>query len=110
QARILTGWARAQLGSTGEGAALIRQGLTGMTDSGAGLGITDHLTWLAEAQALDGKSDQALATIEEARQANPEELVFRPNVLNCRGELRHKRGQIELAEADFREAIALAAK
>jgi tetratricopeptide (TPR) repeat protein len=106
----MMGWARAQLGNTGEGVALIRQGLTGITDSGAGIGITDDLTRFAEAQALDGNSDQALATIEEALQANPEELVFRPNVLNCRGELRRRQRQTELAEADFREAIALAAK
>jgi predicted ATPase len=49
-------------------------------------------------------------TIEEALQANPEELVFRPNALTCRGDLRFKVGQTELAEADFREAIALAQK
>ena len=45
-----------------------------------------------------------------ALQANPEELVFRPNALICRGELRLKVGQTQLAEADFREAIALAKK
>jgi hypothetical protein len=49
-----------------------------------------------------------LGTIEEALQANPEELVFRPNALTCRGELRLKLDQIELAEADFHEAITLA--
>ena len=30
--------------------------------------------------------------------------------MNCRGELRFKQGQADLAEADFREAIALAKK
>ena len=110
QVRILMGWARAQLGSAREGVALIREGLTGYTESGAGLGIADHLTHLAEAQALEGRSDDALSTIEQALHANREELVFRPNSLTCRGELRLKRGQTELAEADFREAIALARK
>jgi predicted ATPase len=65
---------------------------------------------LAEAQALEGLIDEALVTIEEALQANPEELVFRPNALTCRGELRLKVGQTALAAADFREAIALAQK
>jgi hypothetical protein len=37
-----------------------------------------------------------------------EELVFRPNILTWRGELHVKLGRTELAEADFREAIALA--
>jgi hypothetical protein len=41
---------------------------------------------------------------------NPEELVYRPNALTCRGELRLRVGQAELAETDFREAIALAQK
>jgi predicted ATPase len=104
------GWARVQLGSASEGVALIRQGLAGMAEIGARLSITDHLTRLAEAQALDGKIDDALITIEEALQANPEELFYRPNILTCRGELRLKVGETELAEADFREAIALAQK
>ena len=89
----MLGWARAQLGSAGEGVALIRQGLAGLAEAGARLAITDHSTRLAEAQALDGKIDDALITIEEALQANPEELVFRPNALTCRGELRLKLGQ-----------------
>jgi tetratricopeptide (TPR) repeat protein len=104
------GRAWAHLGRSGEAVALIRQGLAGLTEVGSRLGITNHLTWLAEAEALDGKIDDALITIGEALQANPEELVFRPNALNCRGELRLKLGQTELAEADFREAIALAEK
>ena len=62
-------------------------------------GITDQLTRLAEAQAVDGMLDEALGTIEEALQANPEELVFRPNVLTYRGELWFKLSQPELAEA-----------
>jgi Flp pilus assembly protein TadD len=95
---------------TGEGVALIREGLTGYTEFGAGLGITDHLTHLAEAQALDGKSDDALSTIQEAFHANPAELIFQPNILTLRGELRLKRGQTKLAEADFHEAIGLARK
>jgi tetratricopeptide (TPR) repeat protein len=108
--RPLLGWARAQLGRAGEGVALIRQSLAGLAEMGIRLGIMNFLTSLAEAEALDGKLDDALITIEEALQANPEELVFRPNALTCRGDLRLKLGQTELAEADFREAIALAQK
>jgi hypothetical protein len=37
-------------------------------------------------------------------------LVYRPNALTCRGDLRLKLAQTELAEADFHEAIALAQK
>jgi predicted ATPase len=81
-----------------------------MAEAGVRLAITDHLTRLAEAQTFAGLIDDALITIEEALQANPEELVYRPNALTCRGELRLKLGQTELAEADFRDAIALAQK
>jgi tetratricopeptide (TPR) repeat protein len=109
---ILTrlGWARAQLGSASEGVSIIRQGIAGLAEIGSRLFITDHLTRLAEAQVLDGKIDDALITIDEALQANPEELFYRPNALICRGELRLKLGQTGLAEADFREAIELAQK
>jgi len=106
--RPMLGWARAQLGHTGESVALVRQALAGLAEAGSRAGITIFLTLLAEAQALEGLIDEALVTIEEALQANPEELVFRPNAMTCRGELRLKVGQTALAEADFREAIALA--
>jgi len=72
--------------------------------------MTESLTLLAEAQALDGEIDDALLTIDEALQANPEELQWRPNALTCRGELRLKVGQTQLAETDFHDAIALAQK
>ena len=104
------GWARAQLGGTAEGVALIRQGLTGLAEAGFRVWITHYLTCLAEAQALDGKLDDAFIIIDEALLTNLEELVFRPSALTCRGELRLKVGQTELAETDFREAIALAQK
>jgi class 3 adenylate cyclase/tetratricopeptide (TPR) repeat protein len=98
--RVILGWARANLGHTSEGVALIRRGLKD------GAGIRDALTALANAQALDGAIADALATIEKVLQANE----HRPEALNTRGELRLKQGQIELAETDFREAIALAQK
>ena len=104
------GWARAQFGRADEGVALICQGLAGGAEAGNRLAITYYLTLLTEAQAHDGVIDDALITIEETLAANPKELVFRPNALNCRGELRLKQGDADLAEADFREAIALAQK
>jgi predicted ATPase len=82
--------------------------LAGLAGTGARTDITNTLTILAEAQCLDGAIQDALITLDEALQANPEELVFRPNILKWRGELRLKIGQNELAEADFREALALA--
>jgi len=63
---------------------------------------------LAEAQGLEGAIGDALETVELALQVNPDEIVFRPETLRIPGELRLKQQKTELAEADFREAIALA--
>jgi predicted ATPase len=65
---------------------------------------------LAEAQALEGNLIEALATIEQVLEANPEELLFRPEALNLQAELRVKLGEAGPAEAGFHEAIALAQK
>ena len=107
-ARGLIGWARAQLGRTAEGVSLIRQALAGFEKSGARVGNTDVLTRLAEAQVLDGATNEALDTIDLALKENAEELVFRPNALRYRGKLWLKVGQSELAEADFLDAITVA--
>jgi len=66
------------------------------------------MTYLAAAQQRDGAVVDALETLEQALQVNPDELVFRPEIFRVRGELRLKQGQTELAATDFREAIALA--
>jgi len=109
-ALINLGWTRAQLGGAPEGVSLIRKGLAGLAEIGTKVAITDYLTVLVEALALDGALTDALSTIEEALQANPQEVTYRPNILSCRGDLQLKIGRAELAESDFREAIALAQK
>jgi class 3 adenylate cyclase/tetratricopeptide (TPR) repeat protein len=109
-AHIMTGWARAKRGSTREGIAQIREGLAGIGRIGARLGLTTLLTLLAEAQALDGAIAEAVSTVQDALQVNPQEIVFRPQILRLRGELLLKLNQPEPAETDFREAIAQAQK
>jgi tetratricopeptide (TPR) repeat protein len=104
------GLARAELGHTAEGVALLHQALSGAVEMGTRLQITLRLTYLAEAQALDGAVTDALRTIDDALLRNPQELFFRPETLRVRGELRLGRGDHALAEADFREAISLAQK
>ena len=106
----MVGWARAQLGRAGEGVALIREGFAGLADFGSRLFITDHLTVWPRPKRSTARSTTLSSPSKRRSQANPEELVYRPNALTCRGELRLKLGQTELAEADFREAIALAQK
>jgi len=109
-ARIILGYARAELGRAAEGIALIRQGIDGLLKIGARIGITVGFTCLAAAEERAGAIGDALETVEQALQANPDELVCRPETVRLRGELRLKQGQTELAEGDFREAIALAQK
>ncbi len=109
-ARVHLGWARAQLGGAGEGAALLRRGVTGLLELQTKIGIIAQLTYLAEAQAMNGALTDALSTIENALEANPDEAFTRPNAFTLRGELQLKIGKRDLAEADFRKAIALAQK
>ena len=108
--RCILGGARAQLGRTSEGIALIRQGIAGLLATGTHIVIGIFTAYLAAAQRREGAIADALETVERALQANPEQLVSRPAMLTLRGELRLEQGQTELAEADFREAIALAQK
>jgi predicted ATPase len=102
------GWARAQLGHADEGVALIREALTANRANGALVSVPTRLTWLAEAQALGGAVAEGLRTIAEALSVNPDERYWLPETLRVRGKIRRRQGEAELAEADFRDAIALA--
>jgi DNA-binding winged helix-turn-helix (wHTH) protein/tetratricopeptide (TPR) repeat protein len=106
--RMSHGWAQAQLGHADEGAILIREALTAYRANGALVSVPTRLTWLAEAQALGGAPADALGTIEEALTVNPEERYWCPETLRVRGDIRRQQGEEQLAEADFRDAIALA--
>jgi tetratricopeptide (TPR) repeat protein len=108
--RALLGMARSQIGGGAEGIALMRRGIAEVLELGGLLGIPSVTGELAAALGREGAADEALQTVERAFRANPEELVHRPEILRIRGELRLKQGQTELAEVDFREALALAVK
>ena len=75
---------------------------------GARISLPPFITSLAAAQHRAGAIGDALETVEQAIRMNPDELVYRPDTLRLRGELRLKQGQTELAEADFRDSIAMA--
>jgi len=106
--RMCNGWAQAQLGHPDEGASLIRDTLTPYRTIGSLFLVPVFLTWLAEAQALGGALAESLRTLDEALTLNPDERFWRPETLRVRGDIRCKQGDEELAEADFRDAIALA--
>jgi tetratricopeptide (TPR) repeat protein len=108
--RSALGRARTHLGRATEGIALIRQGMADFLGTGARTGIALFARSLAIALAGDGAIVDALEMSEQALQWHRDALVYRPGTLRLRGELRLKQGQTDLAEADFREAIALAQK
>ena len=66
--------------------------------------------YLAAALERQGAVFEALETLQQALQLYPDEMYYRPEIFRLRGELRLKQGQTELAETDFRDAIALAQK
>jgi class 3 adenylate cyclase/tetratricopeptide (TPR) repeat protein len=100
--KCVLGQARAYLGHAPEGIMLIREGIAGLVDIGARLGLNNFTAHVAEAQARNGDIVGALQTVEQALQTkNPN-----PETLRLRGELRLRQGRTEPAEADFREAIA----
>ena len=104
-ARAALGWARAQQGKPTEGMELIRRAMDDLTAIQTRVSMPWFLTLLGEAQAVDGRYDQALATFGEALTINPEERLYRPYTLINRGELRAQAGENDLAELDFRAAI-----
>jgi class 3 adenylate cyclase/tetratricopeptide (TPR) repeat protein len=109
-ARITLGEARSRLGRAAEGTELIRRGIAEIIEIGAHIHISLATAALAAALGREGAAAEALETIERAPRANPQELFYQPEILRIRGELRLKQSQTELAEADFREALALAHK
>ncbi len=104
-ARVLLGSARSELGHAAEGIELINRALIGFEKTGAKVAITYFLTLLSQAHARAGDFESAIRSVEDALAANPQELIWRPYTLTWRGELRRKRGQAAMAEADFHEAI-----
>jgi predicted ATPase len=102
------GYARAQLGRAAEGIALIHQGIDALLQTGSRGNVSSLMTFLAAAQLRAGAIGDALETVEQALNFNPEEAVSRPETLRIRGELRLKQGDLRLAEADFRDSIAMA--
>jgi len=99
------GKVRTALGRTTEGVELLRQGIADALEMGLLPRGAFDKTWLALAQESEGTIVEALETIEQALQEPTNKSPMRFKV---RGELRMKQGQSELAEADFREALALA--
>ena len=106
--RCFIGHARAQLGHAADGIVLMRGGIDTLIQVGNRIGIPRYMTYLADAQRRAGTIGDALETIEQAFNFNSEDASCRPETIRIRGELRLKHGDLQLAEADFRDSIAMA--
>ena len=107
-ARAALGRAKSGLGMAEEGTKLISEGVAGMLAGPVRVGITMHMTWLAEAHLGARSIPQALEAAEQALRINPQELFMRPESLRLRGEARGRLGMFAQAERDFLSAIELA--
>jgi predicted ATPase len=107
-ARCILGVAQAHLGRAMEGIALVRQGIANLLEVADRVTLPAWTVRLAEAQQFTNALDQALETAEHALESSPVAFKYRPEGFRVRGEIRARLGQSELAEADFRESVALA--
>jgi tetratricopeptide (TPR) repeat protein len=110
--KLTHGWARAQLRASADVIESIREGIAELNEIGFSEVMAIFLGMLAEAQARAGETDPAFATIESALETNPDEMIFHPNLLRLRADLRLSSGRdyehLSLAECDLRNAIQLA--
>ncbi len=111
--KINIAWVRARTGDVGGSADQIREALAEFDAQNFLVYRSWNLQLLAEVQALTGSVNEALVTVEQALQTNPDELLHRPDAFRLRGELQLRsaaggKARVELAERDLREAIELA--
>lgn len=79
-----------------------------MLQLGSRLGITFWWNALAAAQEQAGTISEALETIGQVPETNPDEIMHRSETFRIRGELRLKQRQSKRAESDLHDAIASA--
>jgi DNA-binding winged helix-turn-helix (wHTH) protein/predicted ATPase len=88
---VYRGWVLAERGQAEEGLVRIQQGLVAYQAIGAELGRPTFLGMLAEVYTKVGRSDEALAAMEEALT-----LAARTGLHYCDGELRRQEGTLLL--------------
>ena len=110
--RILQGWADAQKGEATTGIARIRDGLAAAEAIGTRITTPLFLALLAEALALAGKIEEALATLDDAlaKAAASGEKGDSAEIHRLRGELTSRLPHPDpvKTEDSFRTALAIA--
>jgi predicted ATPase len=110
--RILQGWAIAQRGEATAAIALIRDGLAAYEATGSRLFTPFFLALLAEALAFAGKTEDALAALDDAlaQAAVSGARGWDAEIHRFRGELTGRLPYLDPAKAEdsFRTALAIA--
>jgi predicted ATPase len=110
--RILQGWAEAQQGQATTGIARIRDGMAAAEAAGTRVTAPLHLALLAEALALAGELEEALAALDDAlaKAAVSGERGWDAEIHRLRGELTGRLPHPDPAKAEesFRTALAIA--
>jgi class 3 adenylate cyclase/tetratricopeptide (TPR) repeat protein len=109
---IYRGIAHAFLQNIEEGIASINKGLADYLASGTHSSLGQYLSLLAEAYARAGDLEKALATIEDAFGAAPEEEMHFPELHRVRADIRllQPDADLEAVEQGYRDAIAASEK
>jgi predicted ATPase/DNA-binding winged helix-turn-helix (wHTH) protein len=103
------GLAQAKLGEPEQGLEAIRRGISKLLALDAKPSLAAFIMFRAEAEALCGHPDTAEASFKEALNSNVAEQLYSPFILIARAAFRIQQGQDELGEADYREALTIAA-
>ncbi|MFL5281228.1 MAG: response regulator [Rhodopila sp.] len=109
QGGIQLGWALIEQGDLQTGILQMRNGLTGLSATGAEVGLPFFAALLGEAYAKDGRPDQGIMEIDQAlATAERNGAWFQgPDILRLKGELLRQR-EPDKAETWFRKAVATA--
>jgi predicted ATPase len=111
-ARIVKGWALAELGQADDGVDLIDEETAVLSTARAKVWLTHNLATLAEARATAGRIDEGLKAVAEALHLLQEsgECFWEAEIYRVRGELLLKQNESnrDEAQASFERAIQIA--
>ncbi len=105
--KIYAGIAHSLQGQDETGITEIKNGLADYLASGTHSSLGQYLSFLAEIYARAGDYEQALATIQDAFGAAPEEEMHFPELHRVRADILLKQSDpdVEVVENEYREAI-----
>jgi tetratricopeptide (TPR) repeat protein len=106
------GWWSAAVGQASDGVSLIAKAMQLLRATGSAINIPNYLASQAEANGKLGQSAEGLSRLGEALQfiEATDERPFEAEVYRLRGDLLTTTGAEEMAEQDYRRALAVAGR